>query len=307
MEIPVLLRTVKEIELVKPLIKFGLFLLAALSVALLPGLARADIYVTLNTPVSSECWNDPFGSIWNASISDSTGSIVQYPNALAMCTGDLNILQIWTLTGPYASYSVLSSPFPSDPGYYDYAHPPVTDPPTPIYPTLPGFIPSTTGSRTPDVQAKVAFLLDQMYNVQVPPLNSQGLTLDDWIGCKANALCGAVRTLWDGLIFSPSVSDPPTSPLDASIQWADYNTYMAAVTNITAANYTSSNGLWLTDANNDQIIFAEFEPPDPLPPDPIAAPEPSTFIVWSVLGGLGIALACRRQWKPAQVGAPLSK
>ena len=257
--------------------KLGIFFfLAALLAALLPNMARADIvYVTLTSPVSTEWANDPFGSIWNATVStDIAGNNVLY-DARIMCSGDLNPLVGWSVT-PHSSYSIFAYSSTADNGNYNYS------------PAAGG-----TASRGAEGQAQVAYLLDQMANVTVLPPNLLGCTPDDWIQNNAYALCGAVRNIWDGLTFTPVPGSNPG--VDETIQADLYTSYMTAAALITPS-YTS-NALWLPNPSGtpsdelSQVLFG----------DPMSSviPEPSTCIVWSVLGGLGIVFGCRRRWKLA--------
>ena len=275
--------------------KFGLLLLAAWSSAVLPNVAWAAITcnVQLTTPTTSEWGQDLYGGIWNANVANSADPSQTLSNGLIMCTGDLDDIYIGQLTGSYTAVDFLSaspSQIAGDPGHYAFP---------------PGF---SLASRTPNVQAQTAFLIDQLDNVLVQPTNLQGLTTDQWIGCKGDALTGAIHKIWDGVDFTPS-----SAPLEEPIETIEYNAYLAAAAGINAANYTSSQALWLTNSNGSQVLFSKWSAT--YPPEIIgdslfapsvgpaagsaAVPEPSTLTVWLSLGGLGVVFGYVRRRQSA--------
>lgn len=242
--------------------KLRLPALVLLALAALTPKTYADYYtVQLTNPASSEWTEDTYGGIWHANIAMYTdaGASIGNTTGLIMCTGDYRDIYIGQVTGPYTPLNVLAATptqIASDPGNYQF---------------LPGF---SLASRTPDVQAKVAYLIDQLHNAIALPStgNLQGLAPDDWIESKGDALVAAIHNLWDGVPFT-AVNDP-YEPLEAPIATLEYNQYLAAVANINALNYTSSQSLWLLDPNA-QVLFANLSAVTP--PDPTAVPEPASL------------------------------
>lgn len=254
----------------------GLLLLTAM-LAALPSTARATSYnVQLTTPVSNEWSEDTYGGIWHAVVTNSADNSVVSTNGLVMCSGDLRDIYIGQVTGPYAPYSLLSvsqAVVASDPGDYNFPS---------------GF---SLASRTADVKAQAAFLIDQMNNVLALPANAQAilaanpaLDSDDLVEIKGDALVGAIHKIWDGVAFSPEVAAPSNPEYteeqeEFPLERADYNDYMAAIAGVNASNYTSSQSIWLVDPNA-QVLFANFSgntPPDPtVSASPV--PEPLTMV-----------------------------
>jgi hypothetical protein len=60
----------------------------------------------------------------------------------------------------------------------------------------------------------------------------------------------------------------------------------------------SDNGGSITVNVDGDITFFQPPPEPPEPPDPNVVPEPTTLIIWSVLGGLGMAGGWYRRRKP---------
>lgn len=256
------------------------------SLALFAPAVHASYYtVDLTAPACTEWTEDVYGGIWNANIAeyDDGGNLTLNTTGLIMCTGDYHDIYTNTVTGPYTPYNLITTTptqLATDPGNYQFNG---------------GF---GIGNRTPDVVAKVSYLVDQMNNSLTPPAdgNYQGLNSTNWTECKGDALVAAIHNLWDGVppSFEGGPDDPDKSPEEAAeypVESLEYSQYMTAVANINASNYTSSDAIWLTDPVA-QVLFANLTPDD-LPADPISVPEPATLSLLAV-GSLALLHRKRR-------------
>ena len=104
------------------------------------------------------------------------------------------------------------------------------------------------------------------------------------IECHADALTAAVQKIWSGLSYTYNVTGDDTG--EATLRDGYYDSYIASVAGVTAANYTSSKAVWLVGSSK-QVLFAEFSDFTPIP-------EPSSNVGLMALVSLGLFIRQRR-------------
>jgi len=232
--------------------KTKLALLFFATASLFCGHARAgfafnyDYDVNIYQPVASEWTEDTYGGIWYTNLAAHGIDSPILGHGLIMCTGDFRDVIVNTWAGPYAALDFLSATnlaIAADPGNY-------------TFPTSGGF---TLASRTPDVKAQTAKLIDQMSGTLVLPSDLQGHEADDWIECKADALVAAVHNVWSDVTYVPTSEKGEEWEIDQKNAY--YGAYMASIEGVTAANYTTSGSVWLVGQSTQVLFFTPIPEP----------------------------------------------